>query len=374
MRLPNLGSMLTDTGDKRAYFCSFLLLGAVLGLACLVGTPSFVSNKGIMLGWGAMEPTQNKSSTSCKTQCKPSGSEPLPNGIVSRTSNLEMQPMWGSLHTQKEKHVAKASQSLLAMAVGIKQKTVVDQIVEKFFSSNFTIMLFHYDGVVDEWRDLQWSDSALHVSAINQTKCYISIIEREGLEISQPALDVAKSEVHHQITARGRQGDVHRRIYKSRGGGRCYENSTAPPCTGWVEMMAPVFSRAAWRCVWYMIQNDLIHAWGLDMKLGYCCQGDRTKNVGVVDSEYIVHMGTPTLGGFDENKSNAEQRGHAPVSESSYLGTVVPHGSSGVKDRYAVRRRSYVELRIFLTRWKNAVAEDQCWNDPYPEAGKKLKY
>lgn len=84
-----------------------------------------------------------------------------------------------------------------------------------------------------------------------------------------------------------------RRIYKSRGGGRCYENSTAPPCTGlsfflpeifnfigslhllflkmlrvffvdyfysifvlnrWVEMMAPVFSRAAWRCVWYMIQ------------------------------------------------------------------------------------------------------------------------
>lgn len=22
----------------------------------------------------------------------------------------------------------------------------------------------------------------------------------------------------------------------------------------WIEMMAPVFSRAAWRCVWYMIQ------------------------------------------------------------------------------------------------------------------------
>lgn len=25
-------------------------------------------------------------------------------------------------------------------------------------------------------------------------------------------------------------------------------------------------------------------------------QGDRTKNVGVVDSEYIVHLGLPTLG------------------------------------------------------------------------------
>ena len=26
-------------------------------------------------------------------------------------------------------------------------------------------------------------------------------------------------------------------------------------------------------------------------------QGDRTRKVGVVDSEYIVHMGLPTLGG-----------------------------------------------------------------------------
>lgn len=31
-------------------------------------------------------------------------------------------------------------------------------------------------------------------------------------------------------------------------------------------------------------------------------QGDRSKNIGVVDSEYIVHMGIPTLGGSDENK------------------------------------------------------------------------
>lgn len=29
-------------------------------------------------------------------------------------------------------------------------------------------------------------------------------------------------------------------------------------------------------------------------------QGDRTKKVGVVDSEYIVHTGLPTLGGSDE--------------------------------------------------------------------------
>lgn len=39
---------------------------------------------------------------------------------------------------------------------------------------------------------------------------YISIVKNEGLEISQPALDPSKSEVHHQITARGRRSKVHR--------------------------------------------------------------------------------------------------------------------------------------------------------------------
>jgi hypothetical protein len=46
----------------------------------------------------------------------------------------------------------------------------------------------------------------------------------------------------------------------------------------------------------FALQNDLIHAWGLDTQLGYCAQGDRKKNVGVVDAEYIIHYGLPTLG------------------------------------------------------------------------------
>ncbi|RZR75853.1 hypothetical protein BHM03_00000399 [Ensete ventricosum] len=211
---------------------------------------------------------------------------------------------------------------------------MVNHIVMKFVSSDFTVMLFHYDGVVDGWKDFQWSDSALHISAINQTKWwfakrflhpdivapykyiflwdedievenfhpkrYLTIVEREGLEISQPALDLAKSRIHHQITARLSKQVVHRRVHKFSGDKQCDDNSSQPPCTGWVEMMLPVFSRAAWRCVWHMIQNDLIHAWGLDMKLGYCAQGDRSKKIGVVDSEYIVHKGLPTLGVFDE--------------------------------------------------------------------------
>ncbi|KAH9750532.1 pentatricopeptide repeat-containing protein [Citrus sinensis] len=260
-------------------------------------------------------------------QCRLPGTEALPEGIVSKTSNLEMRPLWSSpskLNNQRP------PMNLLAIAAGIKQKKIVDQIVRKFPSKDFVVMLFHYDGVVDEWKDLVWADRAIHVSAANQTKWwfakrflhpdivaeynyiflwdedigvenfnprrYLSIVKDEGLEISQPALDPVKSEVHHPITARRRNSKAHRRMYKYKGSGRCDDYSTAPPCIGWVEMMAPVFSRAAWRCAWYMIQNDLIHAWGLDIQLGYCAQGDRTKNVGVVDSEYIVHLGLPTLG------------------------------------------------------------------------------
>nr|GLL45774.1 uncharacterized protein LOC109171394 isoform X2 [Ipomoea trifida] len=71
--------------------------------------------------------------------------------------------------------------------------------------------------------------------------------------------------------------------------------------------MAPVFSRSAWRCAWHLIQNDLVHGWGVDMKLGYCAQGDRTKKVGVVDSEYIVHQSIQTLGGASQKKASKSQ-------------------------------------------------------------------
>uniref|UniRef100_A0A2N9I0K0 Uncharacterized protein n=1 Tax=Fagus sylvatica TaxID=28930 RepID=A0A2N9I0K0_FAGSY len=248
--------------------------------------------------------------------------------------------------------------NLLAIAAGIKQKESVNKIVNKFLSSDFVMMLFHYDGIVDDWRDLDWSYRAIHVSAVNQTKWwfakrflhpdivseyayiflwdedlgvenfnvgrYLRIIKEEGLEISQPALDPNTSEVHHHLTARDSRSKseflsigssnmrsmlwgialVNRKINKLIGGGRkCDENSTDPPCTGWVEMMAPVFSRASWRCAWHMIQNDLVHAWGLDFQLGYCAQGDRTQNIGIVDSEYIIHYGLPTLGGSVANKA-----------------------------------------------------------------------
>ncbi|KAG8081675.1 hypothetical protein GUJ93_ZPchr0019g2655 [Zizania palustris] len=306
----------------------------------------------------------------CENQCRPPGSNALPRGIVQDKSNFEMESLGGN----PERRVAgRPAKSLLAIPVGIKQKAVVDKLVSKFPGDKFTVMLFHYDGVVERWGDLKWAHRAIHVSAIDQTKWwfgkrflhpdlvaeydyiflwdedievdgfdpirYLKIVRREGLEISQPALD-RRSQIHHRLTVRARKGEVHRRFYKTSGGGRCYGNSTGPPCTGWVEMMVPVFSRAAWRCSWHMIQNDLIYAWGLDFKLGYCAQGDRRLNVGIVDGEYVLHRGIPTLGDGGKTPSSA--------------------------DRLAVRQRSYTELQIFNKRWNAAVADDVCWTDPYP--------
>ncbi|PNY14548.1 hypothetical protein L195_g011231 [Trifolium pratense] len=345
----------------------------------------------------------------CKKQCRPSGSEALPEGIISSTSSFEMRALWELARSKKVHNdvvdsarkyrlsrylyfifglkptiptekgpdnlkfgwevKVNASSNLFAMAVGIKQKDLVNKMVKKFLESNFIVMLFHYDGMVDGWKIFEWSHRVIHISVPDQTKWwfakrflhpdivaeydyiflwdedlgvenfhpdkYISIVKEEGLEISQPALDPKLSEVHHQITARGRRSIVHRRTYKPANGGKgCDESSTAPPCTGWIEVMAPVFSKAAWRCVWYMIQ------------------GDRTKNVGVVDAEYIVHYNRPTLGGID--KKTAEEN----VSVSS---------QEKEDHRVDVRRLSYHELDIFKKRWEKAVEEDKCWVDPFEQ-------
>ncbi|CAA7405705.1 unnamed protein product [Spirodela intermedia] len=307
----------------------------------------------------------------------------LPRGIVQASSDMELKPLWPTKRpTLKDDDEGDdgrglGPRNLLAMSAGLEQRGSVDLIVRKFLPENFTVILFHYDGNVDAWRDLHWSTSAIHVSALNQTKWwfakrflhpdvvsiydyiflwdedlgvenfhpgrYLNVVKSEGLEISQPALDPRRSEIHHKITTRKEGLLVHRKVQDNV---RC-PDSEAPPCTGWVEGMAPVFSRSAWRCAWHLIQNDLIHGWGMDMKLGYCAQGDRRKKVGVVDSEFVVHWGIRTLGG---SSSSAPKR---------------IRGMSRGDVRVESRRRAKSELRIFQDRWDEAAREDPGWVDPF---------
>ncbi|CAI0407321.1 unnamed protein product [Linum tenue] len=302
----------------------------------------------------------------------------LPRGIVRPNSDMELKPLWSSSSRQTEVD-ASNRRYLLAMPVGITQKRNVDTVVQKFLPENFTVMLFHYDGNLDGWWDLEWSSKAIHIVAHNQTKWwfakrflhpavvsiydyiflwdedlgvqhfnparYLDIVRSEGLEISQPALDPNSTEIHHRITIRARMKKFHRRVYDVRGKVKCSDSSDGPPCTGFVEGMAPVFSRSAWYCAWHLIQNDLVHGWGMDMKLGYCAQGDRTKKVGVVDREYVVHKGIQSLGGSGKKCSQRH--------------------SGGLDPRMEIRRQSTWELQIFKDRWNKAVKEDKFWVDPF---------
>ncbi|ONM24392.1 bromodomain 4 [Zea mays] len=210
----------------------------------------------------------------------------LPHGIVESNSDMKLKPLWLTTSAQSKKSKQK-DHFLIAIAAGINQKKSVDAIMKKFLPENFTAVLFHYDGNVNGWNDLPWSKSVIHIAASNQTKWwfakrflhpavvsmyqyiflwdedlevdnfnprrYLNIVRSEGLEISQPGLDSKLSEIHHRITVRKNTGTFHR---VSRANKRCLREG--PPCSGWVEGMAPVFSKYAWQCVWHLIQVNFV--------------------------------------------------------------------------------------------------------------------
>ncbi|XP_020107308.1 uncharacterized protein LOC109723380 isoform X1 [Ananas comosus] len=172
---------------------------------------------------------------------------------------------------------------LVTFTVGYKQRENVNAAVQKF-SENFTILLFHYDGRTSEWDEFEWSKRAIHVSTRKQTKWwyakrflhpdivapyeyifvwdedlavehfdaeeYIKLAKKHGLEISQPALDTEK-EIAWRMTRRKGDVEVHKETEERPD--YC-PDPHLPPCAAFVEIMAPVFSRKAWRCVWHMIQ------------------------------------------------------------------------------------------------------------------------
>ncbi|GJS88287.1 hypothetical protein Tco_0770923 [Tanacetum coccineum] len=121
---------------------------------------------------------------------------------------------------------------LVTFTAGYEQRDNIDKVVKKF-SENFFILLFHYDGWTSEWNEFEWSNRAIHVSVLKQTKWwyakrflhpdilatydyifiwdedlgledfdterYISLVRKHGLEISQPSLS-ASSGLTWQMT------------------------------------------------------------------------------------------------------------------------------------------------------------------------------
>ncbi|KAG4193486.1 hypothetical protein ERO13_A07G223950v2 [Gossypium hirsutum] len=254
------------------------------------------------------------------TPTNPKGAETLPLGIVSSRSDIYPRRLWG--HPDKDLTIK--PKYLVAFTVGYNQKHNIDAAVKKF-SNNFTIVLFHYDGVTSEWDEFDWSKRAIHVSAPKQSKWwfakrflhpdivapydyifiwdedlgvehfnaeeYIKIVRKHGLEISQPGLDPDSVGLTWAMTMKRNDTEIHTRTQERTG---WCTDLHLPPCAAFVEIMATVFSRNAWRCVWHMIQNDLVHGWGLDFYLRRCVETPHEK-IGVVDVQWIVHQGIPSL-------------------------------------------------------------------------------
>ena len=59
-------------------------------------------------------------------------------------------------------------------------------------------------------------------------------------------------------------------MHRSTSAEKCSADVHKLPCSTFVEVNAPVFTREAWACVWHMIQNDLVHGWGLDWNFWRC--------------------------------------------------------------------------------------------------------
>uniref|UniRef100_A0A803NE30 Uncharacterized protein n=1 Tax=Chenopodium quinoa TaxID=63459 RepID=A0A803NE30_CHEQI len=92
---------------------------------------------------------------------------------------------------------------------------------------------------------------------------YLKLVKKHGVEISQPGLGPNVG-LTWQMTKRKGDGEVHKAIEEKP---RWCPDPQFPPCAGFIEIMAPVFSNKAWRCVWHMIQNDLVYGWGHDFAL-----------------------------------------------------------------------------------------------------------
>lgn len=293
-----------------------------------------------------------KDATKIWVASNPKGAERLPPGIVVSESDLYLRRLWG----KPSEDLARKPQYLVTFTVGYDQRNNINAAVKKF-SDNFTILLFHYDGRTTEWDKFEWSKRAIHVSAKKQTKWwfakrflhpdivasydyifiwdedlgvehfnaeeYIRLVKKHGLEISQPGLDTKKPT--WQMTKRRVDHEVHKEAEVKPSWCR---TPYSPPCAAFVEIMAPVFSRDAWRCVWHMIQNDLVHGWGLDFALRRCVEPAHEK-IGVVDSQWIVHQTIPSLG----NQGQAEE-GKAPWQ--------------------GVRQRCKQEWKMFRTRLEQA--------------------
>ncbi|KAG5522043.1 hypothetical protein RHGRI_034298 [Rhododendron griersonianum] len=240
---------------------------------------SGLSTHTLLNAWSALKGNKNTSieakkpdGTKIWVPSNPRGAERLPPAIVAADSDFYLRRLWG-----------------------------LPSEVSLFFFTFICICLWYakrflHPDIVAAYDYIFIWDEDLGVEHFNAEE-YIRLARKHGLEISQPGLEPTRGLVW-QMTKRRGDREVHK----------------------FIEIMAPVFSRDAWRCVWHLIQSVcLMHydghcrmTWSMDgawtlpfknaLRFLFSSNQPAHEKIGVVDAQWIVHQTVPSLG----NQGQAE--------------------------------------------------------------------
>ncbi|KAI9222590.1 hypothetical protein BC828DRAFT_18168 [Blastocladiella britannica] len=231
---------------------------------------------------------------------EPGNFSPLTNGLSPRSPALARKP------------------GLLAVPVGKKSVAGMASVLQTFDAHGFDVMLFHYDDGDAEWLAAlpqfvarKW----ISVSARRQSKfwfakrfltptvvdnydyiflwdddvgfpakdwsplAFVELLKKYHIHIAQPALVSGTIDNYqHDVVA--------------------VQNKTGHPgrFTNFVEVMFPVFSRAAWPCAWRMLPFDGVSFWGADNAWYPVCASANYCRFAVIDAMPVHHLDKKTLG------------------------------------------------------------------------------
>ena len=211
------------------------------------------------------------------------------------------------------KIVKKTGKNLYASAVGAGGKAYLEKVIREFGRRDLEYWIFVYDDTTfDEEifnqcrfvreKGLKWYfmkkyltpaqceafdyifvwDDDLDIGAFSY-KRFIQIMEANDLDVAQPAL--AGDNWAHRITCQ-----------RERGLGRLVD---------FVEIMAPVFTREAWKRWWYMMESDS-NGWGFyydDLAKSYCGY----KRMAVIDAETVNHAFPPKCAFSSQTSSDRKK-------------------------------------------------------------------
>jgi hypothetical protein len=103
-----------------------------------------------------------------------------------------------------------------------------------------------------------------------------------------------------------------------------------------------------------MLQNDLVHAFGLDLAWHVCAAGNRTvrDSMAVIDEQCVEHLGAPTLG-----ESGGQHESGQPTwcaLRADGRGCLPRVSQLRAHRRLSVYNRRLEEWKIWQARWDAA--------------------